>query len=206
MAKPEEEITVLLHAARDRRAEEARDRLFRAVEGELRKLARSLTSGRPADAAVQTTLLVDEAFLRLVNDPSRDWTDRAAYYRVAYGTMRRVLADAGRRRRPEALPDATAGDRAGAGGDPVRTAEGREELALLARAVSALEAEDPPAASAFLLYFFRSLPPADVSPDLLLAHAEEGLTLKEMAALSGQPVSTVHRHLGRAIQYLAGRV
>ncbi len=206
MAAPEEDITRLLLTARDRATADAADRLFRAVEGELRALARSLTARRPGDPTVQTTLLVDEAFVRLVNDPTREWADRAAFYRVAYGTMRRVLADLGRRRRPEALQGRAGVPLGGAPPDPARAAENREAMAVLAETITALEADDPAAAAAFMLCFFHALPAAGEAATLLPGYADETMPLRDMAKLSGSSVSTVHRHLGRAIQYISARL
>jgi hypothetical protein len=51
--------------------------------------------------------------------------------------------------------------------------------------------------------FFRTLPAPDgLDPAFLAGFAGEKAPLRELAALRGQPISTVHRILGRALSYL----
>lgn len=98
-----EEITVFLKRSRTGPARAEQDQLYRLVEAQLKSLARSLLRGGSGDHSLQPTILVDEAFVRLMNGPERDWQDRSQFFKIAYGTMRRILIDHGRRRRPEKI-------------------------------------------------------------------------------------------------------
>ena len=65
-------------------------------------LARSLVRGYDGDPTLQPTLLVDEAFLRLMRS-GKEWESRSTFFRLAYGTMRRILITHQRRKRPRRL-------------------------------------------------------------------------------------------------------
>jgi len=69
------------------------------VYEELRRLARQCMRGERAGHTLQTTALVNEAYLRLVNSSRVHWQDRAHFYAIASQLMRRVLVDEARRRR-----------------------------------------------------------------------------------------------------------
>jgi RNA polymerase sigma factor (TIGR02999 family) len=72
--------------------------LVPAVEQELRRLARAYMRRERADHTLQTTALVNEAFLRLVNARDVPWQDRAHFLGIAARLMRRVLVDHARTR------------------------------------------------------------------------------------------------------------
>jgi RNA polymerase sigma factor (TIGR02999 family) len=92
------DITGLLAAWRGGDAE-AFDRLFPLVYDELRRIAhRQLGSERP-DHTLQTTALVHEAYLKLVDQTRAQLTDRAHFFAVAARAMRRILVDYARRHR-----------------------------------------------------------------------------------------------------------
>jgi RNA polymerase sigma factor (TIGR02999 family) len=63
------------------------------VDEELRRLARHHLRHARADHGPQTTKLIQEAYLRLVDDQSVTWKDRAHFYRIAAGLMRRILVE-----------------------------------------------------------------------------------------------------------------
>ena len=76
----------------------ALERLMPLVYGELRRIARRcLREERPGNT-LQTTALVNEAFIRLAGARRVGWTDRAHFFAVAARLMRRVLVDEARRR------------------------------------------------------------------------------------------------------------
>ncbi len=76
----------------------ALDRLMPLVYDELRRLAR-IYMGRERDANVlQTTALVNEAYLRLVDSSRVRWQNRAHFFAVSSQLMRRVLVDLARAR------------------------------------------------------------------------------------------------------------
>ena len=90
-------VTVLLKAwsAGDAGALEA---LLPLVEAELRRLARAYMARERVGHTLQTTALVNEAYLRLVDAQHVDWQDRAHFLGIAARLMRRVLVDHARRR------------------------------------------------------------------------------------------------------------
>ena len=75
----------------------ARDELLVVVYQELRRLARRHMRRERAGHTLQTTAVVHEAFLRLA-DSDVPWQDRAHFFAVAAGQMRRVLVDHARAR------------------------------------------------------------------------------------------------------------
>ena len=78
--------------------ESALDQLMPLVYEELRRLARQCMRGERAGNTLQTTALVNEAYLRLVNSSRVQWQDRAHFFAIASQLMRRVLVDEARRR------------------------------------------------------------------------------------------------------------
>jgi RNA polymerase sigma factor (TIGR02999 family) len=69
------------------------------VYEELRRLARQCMRGERPGLTLQTTALVNEAYLRLVNSSRVQWQDRAHFFAIASQLMRRVLVDEARKRR-----------------------------------------------------------------------------------------------------------
>ena len=65
---------------------------------QVRRIASGLMRGERADHTLQTTALVNEAYLRLSRDRQTDWTPDATFYRAAAEAMRRVLVDNARKR------------------------------------------------------------------------------------------------------------
>jgi RNA polymerase sigma factor (TIGR02999 family) len=76
----------------------AREQLIPLVYSELHRLARYYRRRTPAGHTLQTTALVHEAYLRLVDINSVDWQDRAHFFAVSAQLMRRILVDAARAR------------------------------------------------------------------------------------------------------------
>jgi len=77
----------------------ALERLIPLVYNELRRLARQCMRKERGGHTLQTTALVNEAYLRLVKSSRVDWQDRAHFFAVAAQLMRRVLVDEARRRK-----------------------------------------------------------------------------------------------------------
>jgi RNA polymerase sigma-70 factor, ECF subfamily len=94
------EITQLLGEIRGGNVE-ARSQLALAVYDELHRLAAYYMHGERANHSLQATLLVDEAFMRLVAQSDRNWQNRSHFFAAAAQTMRRILIDYARRRRAE---------------------------------------------------------------------------------------------------------
>ena len=76
----------------------ALERLTPIVYSELRRLARHYLSGERADISLQTTALVNEAYLRLVDYKRMRYGNRAHFFAVSAQLMRRILVDHARRR------------------------------------------------------------------------------------------------------------
>jgi RNA polymerase sigma factor (TIGR02999 family) len=76
----------------------ALDQLMPLVEAELRRLARAYMGRERRGHTLQTTALVNEAFLRLTDARSVRWQDRAHFVGICARLMRRVLVDHARRR------------------------------------------------------------------------------------------------------------
>jgi len=76
---------------------EALDKLLPLVYNELRRLAHSyLTHERP-DHTLQTTALVHEAYVKLIDQRSVNWQNRAQFFAISAQAMRRILLDNARR-------------------------------------------------------------------------------------------------------------
>src|SRR5215510_16334577 len=91
------EITVLLKAWRAG-DQTALDRLTPLVYDQLRRMARRhMRNERPGNT-LQTTALVHEAYLRLVDAKSAERKDRAQFFALSSQIMRRILVDAARAR------------------------------------------------------------------------------------------------------------
>jgi RNA polymerase sigma factor (TIGR02999 family) len=78
---------------------DALDRLVALVSDELHDLALRYTQRERAGHPLQTTALVNEAYLRLVDAGRIDWQDRAHFFAVCANVMRRILVDVARSRR-----------------------------------------------------------------------------------------------------------
>lgn len=76
----------------------AYDRLVPLVYEELHRLAHRYMSGERPGHTLQTTALVDEAYLRLV-DQKVHWQNRSHFFAIAAQVMRRILVDYARKRR-----------------------------------------------------------------------------------------------------------
>lgn len=92
-----EEITGLLKAwsGGDRAA---LDRLTPVVYDELRRIARRYMRNERTENTLQTTALVNEVYLRLVDVRNVDWEHRAQFFALSAQMMRRILVDAARAR------------------------------------------------------------------------------------------------------------
>lgn len=167
-----DQVSQILHRlkAGDR---EAQQELLPAVYDELKQIAeRHMRHERP-DHTLQTTALVHEAFLRLVDQDQADWQGKSHFCAVASTAMRRVLLDYARR---------NAAAKRGAGkklhlsvGDDEQPARDGSSLDLLAldEALQRLQELDPRMAQVVELRFFG------------------GLTIKEVAHVLNVSIATV---------------
>ncbi|MBP7569310.1 MAG: sigma-70 family RNA polymerase sigma factor [Acidobacteria bacterium] len=112
-APPAPDVTQLLLAWRDG-DEGALDRLLPVVYTELHNLAHGrMRAEMPGLATLQTTALIHEAYVRLVDGARVPWQNHSHFYAVCARLMRRILVDRARARRA----DKRGGDRPIALGD-----------------------------------------------------------------------------------------
>jgi len=91
------QITKLLLQWREGKAE-ALDELVPLVHDELRRIARNFMRRQNPGHTLQTTALVNEAFIRLVDSNRVNWQDRNHFFAISAQLMRRVLVDVARRK------------------------------------------------------------------------------------------------------------
>ncbi len=153
-SQPSAEITRLLQAW-GKGDQAALDRLTPLVYDELRRMARRYMRREREGHTLQTTALVNEAYLRLVDVTHADWHDRAHFFAVSAQMMRRILVDAARARASERR-----------GGQMVRAeletipdlSSGRDrEIVAIDDALGALAELDPRKAKVIELRFFGGL-------------------------------------------------
>ena len=169
---PGDDITSLLKRLQGG-DEEAEQQFVTAVHAELHMLAaRYMRRERPGHT-LQTTALVNEAYLKLVNLKAADWQDRAHFFAVAAQVMRRILVDHARKR--------IAGKRGGGfellalDEALVFSPERSQELVRLDEALQRLEEKDKRASRVVELRFFG------------------GLSVEESAKVLGTSPRTVER-------------
>jgi RNA polymerase sigma-70 factor (ECF subfamily) len=99
MTKPSpKEITqLLLDWSRGRQA--ALDQLIPLVHDELHRIAKRYMGRERPGQTMQTTALVNEAYLRLIDSSHVRWQNRAHFFAIAAQLMRRILVDFARSRR-----------------------------------------------------------------------------------------------------------
>jgi RNA polymerase sigma factor (TIGR02999 family) len=166
------EITQLLAELRDGKTA-SESRLAELVYDELHRIAsRFMRSERP-DHSLQTTVLVDDAYLNLVNQEDRSWENRSHFYAVAAQSMRHILIDHARGRRAA---------KRGGGRPAIHLEESLaisedkcDEMIAVDEALVRLAAWDPRLSRIVEMRFFG------------------GLTLDEIAAVLGISVRTVKR-------------
>jgi RNA polymerase sigma factor (TIGR02999 family) len=131
----------------------ARDELFAAAYGELRKLARSRLRDGGRNTFLDTTALVHESYLKLLGSKQLHPQDRRAFFAYASRVMRSVIVDAVRERRAARhggdLVEVTL-DTQAAAGLPV----GEDELLHVNDALLALEESEPRLARVVEMRYF----------------------------------------------------
>lgn len=160
MAPPtSHEVTQLLRAWSDGQ-QEALEKLMPLVYDELHRLAQHYMSRERSGHILQTSALVNEAYLRLVDARQVNWQDRAHFYAISAGLMRRILVDFARDFQSQ---------KRGAGVRPISLEEGlvaaeeRLDLAALDDALKALGAIDPRKCRVVELRFFAGLSTEEVA-------------------------------------------
>ena len=79
--------------------QDVRDELMSVVYQELHRLAHHYMKRESPGHTLQTSALVNEAFLRLIDQRNVQWRNRAHFFGIAAQMMRRILVDYARQRR-----------------------------------------------------------------------------------------------------------
>jgi RNA polymerase sigma-70 factor (ECF subfamily) len=152
-----DDISALLRAWSDG-DQSALDKLTPIVYGELHRLARRyMTRERPGHS-LQTTALVNEAYMRLVDYERMHWQDRAHFFAVSAQLMRRILVEHARRhnlKRGGGVPHVSLEEAAFVVGD--QDADLDAELVALDDAMIALARIDPRKVQVVEMRFFGGL-------------------------------------------------
>ncbi len=179
------DVTVLLAQLVDG-DQQAASRLVPLVYSELRQMAARYMRRERVDHTLQTTALVHEAYLKLVDQTSAGWQNRAHFFAVAAQVMRHILIDHARGHLREKR----------GGGQPVIqldeglvfSPEQSSELLEVDTALHRLTALDPRQGKIVELRFFG------------------GLTVEETAAVLGISPKTVKRDWSVAKAWLHGEL
>ncbi|MGH9850456.1 MAG: ECF-type sigma factor, partial [Blastocatellia bacterium] len=102
-----QEITQLLRDWRNGDAS-ALDRLMPLVYDELRQAAKRQMARQAPGHTLQTTAVINEVYLRLVDSTDIEWEDRTHFVRFCAAVMRNILVDHFRRRRRQSPLDEAA--------------------------------------------------------------------------------------------------
>ena len=148
--------------------------LFPLVYGELQKIARRYLRNERRAITLQTTALVHEAYLKLIDQNRVEWQNRAHFYGIAAQAMRRILLDHARKRLAE---------KRGSGANAISMDDGvieisderATELVDLDDALNRLAEMDPQKGRLVELRYFG------------------GLSIEETAEVLGVSVPTVNR-------------
>ncbi len=128
------------------------------VYSELRRLAHRYMERERPDHILQTTALVNEAYLRLVDYKRMQWQNRAHFFAVSAQVMRRILVDHARShnvKRGAGVQHVSLEEVAVVGGD--RTADPGGDLVALDDALNALARLDPRKVQIIEMRFFGGL-------------------------------------------------
>ena len=161
------------------------DELLPLVYGELRRLAHSYLAGERQGITLQTTALVHEAYLKLINQHSVDFKNRGQFFALSAQAMRRILLDNARSRDAEKRGSGlkiSIEDISDVAGDS------NHDLIELDAALTELEAFDPAQAKIVELRYFG------------------GLTIEETAEVVNISPATVKREWAMARAWLYERI
>ena len=95
--QPRQDVTGLLHAWRGG-DQGALEELVPLLNRELHRIAKHYMAAQPEGHTLQTTALVNEAYLHLIDGKRADWLDRSHFMATCSQIMRRILVDYARGR------------------------------------------------------------------------------------------------------------
>src|SRR5438270_13626561 len=97
MSDLDHDVTALLREWSDGN-QQALTELLPVIYDELRRVAHQYLHREHPDQTLQTTALVHEAYLKLIDQRSVNWQNRAHFFAIAAQAMRRILIASARRR------------------------------------------------------------------------------------------------------------
>ncbi len=161
--KPSHEVTQLL-LAWGRGDTAALDSIIPLVYGELHRLSHSYLSRERSSDMLQTTALVHEAYLRLVDAQHVEWRDRIHFLAISANMMRRILVESARgrnsRKRGGSLEMVSLDEAA------IVSAEPDADFEALDEALDVLARIDPRQARVVELRFFGGLTEEETAAEL----------------------------------------
>jgi RNA polymerase sigma factor (TIGR02999 family) len=139
-----------------------RERLLTAVQRELRRIAAAYMRRERPDHTLQPTALVNEAYIRLINERDVRWENRAHFFGIAARLMRQILVDHARKHRAGKRGMTARTDRPLS---QVADPSGGQNLDVVAlhEALDALASLDPRQAEIVELRYFGGLTEAEVA-------------------------------------------
>jgi len=168
MAASQHEVTELLRQWRSG-DKEALDKLTPLVYDELHRLAHQYISRERPGHTLQTTALVNEAYLRLVEQKNVEWESRAHFFAVSAQVMRHILVDYARQH-----ASAKRGgefQKVELDGEVIVSRERATELIALDEAMQALHDIDPRRSKVVELRYFGGLNNREASAVLKVSEA-----------------------------------
>ena len=155
--------------------QQALDKLMPLVYSELRRLAGNYLRRERQNHTLQPTALVNEAYLKLVDQRSPHWQNRAQFYGVAAQMMRRILVDHARQhqaaKRGGSDQQRLSITSAGQLGAKQLAAEPAIDLLALHEALEELTAIDPQQGRIVELKFFGGLSIEETAEVMGIGHA-----------------------------------
>lgn len=175
------DVTLVLQAV-SRGERPASEELLPLVYDELRRLAAMRMARESAGQTLQPTALVHEAWVRMVQDGSRSWANRAHFFGAASEAMRRILIE--RARRKARIKHGGAQERLNIEDFDVAEALPDDTILLVDEALERLKTVNPEVAQVVVLKFFG------------------GLTNEEIVEITGTSERTVKRQWNYAKAWL----
>ena len=164
----------------------ALQKLTPIIYDELRRIAHRYARRERNGHTLQTTALINEAYVRLAGEESRDWQNRQHFFAVTAQVMRHILIDHARRRR--SLKHGGDAAQVSLGEATAMTNERAAELIALDEALAELAALDPRKSQVVQLRYFA------------------GLSLEETAEVLDVSLMTVRRDWRAAKAWLYKRI
>jgi len=146
----------------------ALEKLIPLVQPELHRLAHYYMGREAIGHTLQTTALLNEAYLQLVDDPKRSWQNRTHFVAAAAQLMRRIMVDHARERR--ALKRGGGALKVSLDDAALVTERRSEELLALDEALEKLAVLDPPKSQIVELRYFGGLTTEETAAFLKMSH------------------------------------